>query len=231
MKTASAWAASAVSRALVDAAAGRDQVGVVVGPARARQFEQSLALGITGCRIVGQHIEPGAVVGFEEGGGCHRFQIVCTDIIVAKQECDHAGRAGWGCGSIAGHLCCLGTEIGHDRTADSPVEGRVPVGIVLIIGIRTGLLEAFVDAADDVTAVKTGRPDGLMVWITDGVSGDRVVQSGQQTTLRSKSKICVQAFAPSVIRIQPPAPAASALIRNQNLNFEMGATQPPAEAL
>jgi ribosomal protein L19 len=70
-----------------------------------------------------------------------------------------------------------------------------------------------------------------LVWITDGVSGDRVIQSGQQATLRSKSKICVQAFAPSVIRIRPPAPAASALIRNQNLNFEMGATQPPAEAL
>ena len=68
-----------------------------------------------------------------------------------------------------------------------------------------------------------------LVWITDGVRGDRVIQSGQQATLRSKSKICVQAFAPSVIRIQPPAPATSALIRNQNLNFEMGATRPPAE--
>ena len=70
-----------------------------------------------------------------------------------------------------------------------------------------------------------------LVWITDGVSGDRVIQSGQHATLRSKSKICVQAFAPSVIRIQPPAPAAPALIRNRNLNFEMGATQPSAEPL
>lgn len=69
--------------------------------------------------------------------------------------------------------------------------------------------------------------DGL-VWITDGVGGDRVVQSGQRATLPSQSKICVQAFAPSVVRIRPSAPAA--LIRNQNLNFAMGSTPPPAEA-
>jgi len=68
-----------------------------------------------------------------------------------------------------------------------------------------------------------------LVWITDGVSGDRIIQSGQQATLSSKSKICIQAFAPSVIRIRPSAPAA--LIRNQCSNFEMGATQPSAEAL
>ena len=68
-----------------------------------------------------------------------------------------------------------------------------------------------------------------LVWITDGVSGDRVIQRGQQATLRSKSKICIQAFAPSVVQIRPPAPAAS--IRNRDLNFEMGATQSPAEAL
>jgi Protein of unknown function (DUF2917) len=68
-----------------------------------------------------------------------------------------------------------------------------------------------------------------LVWITDGVSGDRVVQSGQQATLRSKSKICVQAFTPSVVRIRPSAPAA--LIRNQNLIFETGSARPPAEAL
>lgn len=49
-----------------------------------------------------------------------------------------------------------------------------------------------------------------LVWITDGVRGDRVVQSGQQTTLCSKSKICVQAFTNSVVRIRPPAPAAYA---------------------
>jgi hypothetical protein len=70
-----------------------------------------------------------------------------------------------------------------------------------------------------------------LVWITDGVSGDRVIQSGQQTTLRSKSKICVQAFAPSVIRIRLPAPASSALIQNQNSNFEMSSAQPSAEPL
>ena len=68
-----------------------------------------------------------------------------------------------------------------------------------------------------------------LVWITDGVSGDRVVKSGQQATLCSKSKICVQAFTPSVVRIRPAAPAA--LIRNQNLNFEMRSAQPSAETL
>ena len=70
-----------------------------------------------------------------------------------------------------------------------------------------------------------------LVWITDGVSGDRVIQSGQQATLRSKSKICVQAFTPSVVRIRPSAPAASALIRSQHSNFELGSAQPSAEAL
>ena len=70
-----------------------------------------------------------------------------------------------------------------------------------------------------------------LVWITDGVSGDRVVKSGQQATLRSKSKICVQAFTPSVIRVRPSAPAAPASIRNQNFNFETGSARPPAEAL
>jgi len=69
-----------------------------------------------------------------------------------------------------------------------------------------------------------------LIWITDGVSGDRIIQSGQQATLRSKSKICIQAFAPSVVRIRPFVPAGHALIRNQNPNFKMGSTPPPAEA-
>jgi hypothetical protein len=42
------------------------------------------------------------------------------------------------------------------------------------------------------------------------VRGDCVVQSGQQTTLCSKSKICVQAFTKSVVWIRPPAPASYA---------------------
>ena len=87
---------------------------------------------------------------------------------------------------------------------------------------------------DQVLALKGRRWEitclAGLVWITDGVGGDRVVKSGQQATLCSQSKICVQAFTPSVVRIQPSAPAASALIRNQNLKFEMGSTQPPAEA-
>ena len=46
-----------------------------------------------------------------------------------------------------------------------------------------------------------------LLWITDGVCGDRIVQEGQQATLGSKSSICVQAFAPSVVRIRSLAPA------------------------
>ena len=42
-----------------------------------------------------------------------------------------------------------------------------------------------------------------LIWLTDGAGGDRVIRKGQQTTLGSKSRICVQAFAPSVIRIRP----------------------------
>jgi hypothetical protein len=88
---------------------------------------------------------------------------------------------------------------------------------------------------DQVLALKGRRWEitclAGLVWITDGVGGDRVIQSGQRATLGSKSKICVQAFTPSVVRIRPSAPAASALIRNQNSNFEMRSTQPSAEAL
>ena len=46
-----------------------------------------------------------------------------------------------------------------------------------------------------------------LLWITDGVGGDRIVREGQQVMLRSKGSICVQAFAPSVVRIRPLAPA------------------------
>ena len=41
-----------------------------------------------------------------------------------------------------------------------------------------------------------------MVWLTDGMGGDRIIKNGQQLGLRSKGKICIQAFAPSMIRIQ-----------------------------
>lgn len=47
-----------------------------------------------------------------------------------------------------------------------------------------------------------------LVWLTDGVSGDRILRSGQQATLRSRGKICVQALAPSEVRVRPFAPAA-----------------------
>jgi hypothetical protein len=47
-----------------------------------------------------------------------------------------------------------------------------------------------------------------LIWLTDGAGGDRVIRKGQQTTLGSKSRICVQAFAPSVIRIRPADPVA-----------------------
>ncbi|MFZ1985850.1 MAG: hypothetical protein WAU91_15645 [Desulfatitalea sp.] len=42
-----------------------------------------------------------------------------------------------------------------------------------------------------------------LVWITDGVGGERIIQGGQQATLRSKGRICVQAFESSVVLIQP----------------------------
>ena len=46
-----------------------------------------------------------------------------------------------------------------------------------------------------------------LLWITDGIGGDRIVHEGQQVTLPSKSSICVQAFEPSVVLIRPSAPA------------------------
>ncbi len=48
-----------------------------------------------------------------------------------------------------------------------------------------------------------------LIWLTDGVSGDCILQSGQQATLRSRGKICIQSLAPSAVRIRPFAPAAN----------------------
>jgi hypothetical protein len=44
-----------------------------------------------------------------------------------------------------------------------------------------------------------------LIWVTDGVGGDRVIRNGQQATLRSTGRICVQALAPSVVRIRSSA--------------------------
>jgi hypothetical protein len=49
-----------------------------------------------------------------------------------------------------------------------------------------------------------------LIWVTDGVGGDRVIRNGQQATLRSAGRICVQALAPSVVRIHSSATAAYA---------------------
>jgi hypothetical protein len=42
---------------------------------------------------------------------------------------------------------------------------------------------------------------GGLVWLTDGVGGERIIKNGQQVKLASKGKICIQAFAPSVLQI------------------------------
>jgi hypothetical protein len=54
------------------------------------------------------------------------------------------------------------------------------------------------------------------VWLTDGLGGECIIQCGQELTLNSKGKSCLQAFEPSLILIQPivkarfvaPLPAA-----------------------
>lgn len=40
------------------------------------------------------------------------------------------------------------------------------------------------------------------IWITAPAGGDRVITSGQQATMDSAGKICIQAFAPSIIQIR-----------------------------
>lgn len=57
-----------------------------------------------------------------------------------------------------------------------------------------------------------------LVWLTDGVGGERIIKNGQQAKLAAKGRICIQAFVPSVLQIQRqplikpgsllPAPAA-----------------------
>jgi len=57
-----------------------------------------------------------------------------------------------------------------------------------------------------------------LVWLTDGVGGERIIKNGQQAKLAAKGRICIQAFVPSVLQIQGqplikpggllPAPAA-----------------------
>jgi len=46
------------------------------------------------------------------------------------------------------------------------------------------------------------------LWITDGLGGEQVIQGGQRTVVRTKRKICVQALAPSAVRIAPDAGAS-----------------------
>ena len=68
-------------------------------------------------------------------------------------------------------------------------------------------------ADNQVLALKGRRFDitclAGLIWVTDGVRGDRIIQSGQQATLGSKSSICIQAFAPSEVRIRPIVTAAN----------------------
>ena len=49
-----------------------------------------------------------------------------------------------------------------------------------------------------------------LLWLTDGVGGERVVGAGQHVALSSKGKICLQAFASSLIRIRPRNASAPA---------------------
>lgn len=49
-----------------------------------------------------------------------------------------------------------------------------------------------------------------LIWMTDGLGGDRVIHSGNQVTLSSRGSICIQAFAPSAIRIRPSDPSPHA---------------------
>lgn len=49
-----------------------------------------------------------------------------------------------------------------------------------------------------------------LLWLTDGVKGDRIIESGQQATVDSKRKICIQAFEPSVIEVQQLSPVKHA---------------------
>ncbi len=67
-----------------------------------------------------------------------------------------------------------------------------------------------------------------LVWLTDGVGGERIIKNGQKAKLAAKGKICIQAFAPSVLQIQRqplikpggllPAPAAAELVNSSSLD-------------
>lgn len=41
-----------------------------------------------------------------------------------------------------------------------------------------------------------------LVWLTDGVNGERIIKSGQRVAVKSSGKICIQAFEPSVVLVQ-----------------------------
>ena len=55
-----------------------------------------------------------------------------------------------------------------------------------------------------------------LIWLTNGAGADRVIRNGQHMTLGSKGRICVQAFAPSVIHIRPADPAAYGKEKNHD---------------
>jgi hypothetical protein len=71
-----------------------------------------------------------------------------------------------------------------------------------------------------------------LVWLTDGVGGERFIKNGQQAKLAAKGKICIQAFVPSVLQIQrqpliKPGDllAASAVAESVNCSFLDGCDQ------
>lgn len=68
-------------------------------------------------------------------------------------------------------------------------------------------------AADQVIGFLRGRLSVAclsgLIWLTDGVNGERIIKSGQRVAVKSSGKMCIQAFEPSVVLVEQKAAKAS----------------------
>jgi hypothetical protein len=75
-----------------------------------------------------------------------------------------------------------------------------------MIRLSTLLAQTRLELARHQVLAFKGRPLEICclagwLWITDGLGGEQVIQGGQRTVVRTKGRICVQALAPSAVRI------------------------------
>jgi len=102
----------------------------------------------------------------------------------------------------------------------------VKKGALIMIRLSTLLAQTRLELARHQVLAFKGRSLEICclagwLWITDGLGGEQVIQGGQRAVVCTKGKICVQALAPSAVRIAPDAGAfpANRVLRALGFGF------------